>query len=690
MKKLLLLLLSLSFLNGATQSEYDNYQCADTAKYPSSGIWTTTQTVIQAFANTWTRAQVVAWADAKYTILYNTFPDFRRLSNVPTVAATSTYANASANNWEIKLKSKEDNCILKPVCTAPYVLDESVNPPVCTIICDDNQTKQPDGTCKDNCNLPDLQFPPDDSSSSYTGISSEPQICVEDDTYFSEEEQSRVDCVSSYRCKKTPKPCELPDIPYPATDPDYDYTGALPYDGVTPITCTGTLEFARYNCIESQSCKTEKPLDSDGDGIPDTQDTDDDNDGYSDEQENREFTDPTNANDNGGTDGTGSSPDGGGSNSGGTSTPGIKLDSDRDGFSDEYELANGTDPFDPTSNSATNGSGGTPDVSPGGDTSGSEPIVSRCAPGQYLCNNVCQIFKCDVDSVANDCPAGFIPAPDYSISSNCIPDTPPEENPADDCNHYANYLGYPFKTISNSAIACRSMINSNGGYGSIQLLSNCSQGSAACFFPDPGTPPDTNNTAPAQNNNGDDVLLEQLIINNKNIDEESQKMQNFLDSIRKGANQNSQDEVNSVNNMSNRLGSELTALNQSLNQQAANDALQELTDKAEADKDKDDLGDTLDRGQGLLDGALATFLQSKNDLISLANGFTAPTISIPGGDCMISTPIWSGAIFTLDLSSIALMRPYVQFVLNLILLFMTLKFYTIIARDITQYFLGGN
>ena len=90
--------------------------------------------------------------------------------------------------------------------------------------------------------------------------------------------------------------------------------------------------------------------------------------------------------------------------------------------------------------------------------------------------------------------------------------------------------------------------------------------------------------------------------------------------------------------------------------------------------------------QTVFNDALASFEQSKNDIASIVSPSDAPSVTVPAGDCSLSVPIF-GQPFTIDLSVFSQFRPYLQFVLNLMLLFWSIKLYVWIGRDIVGYFL---
>ncbi len=86
-----------------------------------------------------------------------------------------------------------------------------------------------------------------------------------------------------------------------------------------------------------------------------------------------------------------------------------------------------------------------------------------------------------------------------------------------------------------------------------------------------------------------------------------------------------------------------------------------------------------------------SFEQSKNDFLSVIGSKPVPKVTINGNsDCKFCFYIFGSNEICIDLSIFSQFRPFLQFVLNLFLLYLMIKIYMTIARDITKYFLGGS
>lgn len=323
------------------------------------------------------------------------------------------------------------------------------------------------------------------------------------------------------------------------------------------------------------------------------------------------------------------------------------------------------------------------------------------------------------------CNNGFI----YGGYERCVPGNP--DNHSDDnssdtgdgssddnCDYPLIYKGFHFQGLVFFRSTCVDdiMFYANGN-GSAYQLDSCEQWGCYYNVPDnnssnPNNGDGDNNATGSLDNNSSDpdnnasnnldlkpALIRLDKINksvnlanrslgsklsdlNKNVKNNTDVLSNDIDQLKKQNIVNAGGIVDSVHHNTDVLGNKLDDIKDLL--KGNNDS-----DKTSDDNSSDNnYNSEFNKLNNLKDNAFASFESSKNDLISLANGFTPPQMHT-SGSCVISAHVM-GRDITFDMSIFATFRPYIQFTLNIFLLYWTLKFYTIIARDITQYFLGGN
>lgn len=359
------------------------------------------------------------------------------------------------------------------------------------------------------------------------------------------------------------------------------------------------------------------------------------------------------------------------------------------------------------------------------------PSCTKCIPPQALNPST---GLCD----DTDCSLPKIPTPDWYETAHCYdpndpndPNYPPDSNSTspdsnstpptrdpnapgdggggdsdDACPHPDSMFGQPFQGIMDFS-TCIFTPNA--------WTYNCSgSDKVACYYsdsnstsPDDNTPPsdsdtDSNSTAGGDTNTtgGDidgvngrlDTIIDELSSDGQ-INKSLGDLGTTINNAANGLGDKLDAVKTRINGMNQNLGDKLDAIKNAINNKPTggtdmtntNDLLREISDKLSPDTtDREaDFSQKMEQGKTALNDALSSFETSKNDLIALANGMVAPTFAY-SGQCAISTPLFNG-IYKIDLSDIGLLRPYVQFILNLILLYLSLRFYVLIARDIVSY-----
>jgi hypothetical protein len=120
-----------------------------------------------------------------------------------------------------------------------------------------------------------------------------------------------------------------------------------------------------------------------------------------------------------------------------------------------------------------------------------------------------------------------------------------------------------------------------------------------------------------------------------------------------------------------------------------NNILRDIKDAMNPDIEADtsDLDTALSNAKNVFNDALLSFDTTRNDLISMFNGASAPTVSA-SGNCILSGSTRHIGTFTFNFSVLSDLRPAFQFFLNIFLLIFTIKLYTTIARDLVRYVTG--
>jgi hypothetical protein len=363
------------------------------------------------------------------------------------------------------------------------------------------------------------------------------------------------------------------------------------------------------------------------------------------------------------------------------------------------------------------------DSSPYGGAGKSTPpnpdTNTSCPPGQKVCNGTCIISFLTCQKNNTDCSVGYIPAPDYATTHNCVPENNGQ------CQHpSASPFGYPFQTITSDVFQCIDLYNAHGGGDNF----NCPDGkSVACYYNN-----DTNSSSSANNNSGttDTNTSTTSGTNDFNsttpIDSNASSfntanIESKLDGINKslsasGAINNSlnvisklidakgltnHNDLNNINGSLGSLGSKLDNIRDAINNKpvtpatdmtATNNHLQSIEDKmikedSQLDFDNSELDSALNNAKNVFNNALVSFESSYNDIVTLFNGGHTSTVTA-SGDCFLTGTTKNLGAFTFDFSVLSVLKIPFQFFLNLMLLFFTIKLYVRIARDLVSYITG--
>ena len=96
-----------------------------------------------------------------------------------------------------------------------------------------------------------------------------------------------------------------------------------------------------------------------------------------------------------------------------------------------------------------------------------------------------------------------------------------------------------------------------------------------------------------------------------------------------------------------------------------------------------------DNLKNVLTDSFASIEQSKNDLLALVSASDAPVVDVSSGNCQLCVSVFGDNDFCIDLSVFSQFRPFMLFVLNIILLVWTIRVYVAIFRHITSLLWGG-
>ncbi len=265
----------------------------------------------------------------------------------------------------------------------------------------------------------------------------------------------------------------------------------------------------------------------------------------------------------------------------------------------------------------------------------------------------------------------------------------------DDCAHSDYLLGYVFQSVVSSPSVCNTLSGGNLQY-SDEYMPGCTDGSYACFYNnivdnDTNTTDDDNNI---ENNTSvvtDSNVSMTADLNGTGFTIDMSASLSRLDTINKSIGKTNS-KIDTINSKLGDINSKLTGMNTNLGGKldTVNSNLEDIKGSLNPDIEADTT--SFDTGfQGAKDAfnnSLASFETTGADIRALTSGLTPPTVSA-SGDCTLSTSTSKLGSITMDFSVIDNIRPPLQFFLNLVLLFLSLKLYTIIARDIVSYFAGG-
>ncbi len=344
-----------------------------------------------------------------------------------------------------------------------------------------------------------------------------------------------------------------------------------------------------------------------------------------------------------------------------------------------------------------------------------DPQTTCPDPQQYYNPNT---GNCD----PHDCPPNQHPqnASEYSNTLICVPNNPdnPDSNTTDpnnpdnpdgsgsgtndpNCDHKTELFGFPFSHITNNPYEC----------DTTSMLFNCPDGDYACYKandnPDSNTTDPNNPDNPDENSgnesnqtdpNNPDSNSSNNLFDTTNLEKKLSDIENSLG--KNGQINKSLAEVgNSISGMNKNLGNKLDDIEKAIKDKnisleidlnETNDILRDINASLNPLVRSDDLKpyhDAEDNAKRIFDDALSSFASTGFDIRALSSGLTPPSIST-SGDCTITRQLSFGS-FTIDLSSVSILRPYVQFFLNLVLFIFSWKLYSAIARDIMTYFSSG-
>ena len=384
-------------------------------------------------------------------------------------------------------------------------------------------------------------------------------------------------------------------------------------------------------------------------------------------------------------------------------------DDDNDGFSDYQESLDGTDSKDSSSNSGVSPDGGGDNTSDTTDTDTidhTDPIL--CPDSLPLGLN--EVYRADDCKVI--CSTGYVRDASYVCS------LPIED---EDCSHTDDFLNWDFQSITSTCQECYLLIQNNGGSGYRYELPNCTTGTCACFYNIDDDNTETNSSEIGDSNTTDsfddseivskliDIKNINTILNTKldsidlSITSQTSILASKLDSLSTIASNASSTNEQSIKNQSAYLGTKLDNIKNAIDNKSiissstdmtqTNGLLSEISEKmvdeeSELEYDNTDLNNAYASAKTAFDNTLVSFTTSYNDMVSLFNGAHSPTVT-SSADCFLSSGNTAFGGVNFDFSILSTLRPAFQFFLNIVLLFMTIKFYTTIARDLAKYFIGA-
>ena len=266
-------------------------------------------------------------------------------------------------------------------------------------------------------------------------------------------------------------------------------------------------------------------------------------------------------------------------------------------------------------------------------------------------------------------------------------------NPENPCDHPPLLSGYPFQGYTTSDNKCGTLSGGNLLYDT-HLLLGCTSGSYACYYDSSNLDNNTTDNDLTDNNTSVSTDSNASVTSDDNgtsfildMSAPLAKLEALNNSAIKTNNK-----LDTTNSELGDINSKLTGLNTNLGGKldGIGNTLDDIKDSMnpELDIDTTEHDSAFEGAKTAFNDALASFMTTGNDIKALAGGLTPPTISA-SGSCVLSDTSSSFGSFSMDFSIVEILRSPLQFFLNLILLYFSLRLYIFIIRDIFSYFIGG-
>ena len=300
-------------------------------------------------------------------------------------------------------------------------------------------------------------------------------------------------------------------------------------------------------------------------------------------------------------------------------------------------------------------------------------------------------------------------------------DEPTDPNAPKDCGNPSSIFNYSFQVQVASDSLCYDLRRRYADGGVIKGFNyTCPDETIACYY---NLASDNNNSVSNNNPNPDNNTSNPLGENNNtNPTNDSNTSSNFdtmnlenkLDSIKdllssdgsinnslqdigslvSNASGKNHDDLSTINDSVGSLGSKLDGIKSAIESQTStpatdmtetNTLLTDLNDKlSDREEGRGELDSEHAAGENVLKDALLSFSTLKNDMINLSSGLDAPTVH-SSGDCFLSGTTKNIGSFKFDFSTLSSLRLPLSIFLNFFLLYITIRFYIIIARDIALH-----
>ena len=318
------------------------------------------------------------------------------------------------------------------------------------------------------------------------------------------------------------------------------------------------------------------------------------------------------------------------------------------------------------------------------------------------------------DPRQNDCNKGYVPAPDWATTGNCVPEQQRCAYPP-----FSFVNNYPFQSITVDVFKCTDLGYRYGG-GNFDTY-NCPDGTVACYYHpssdnNNSTPdnPENNNSNPVGDNNNtnpsdgngtgtiDTTEIEsKLDAINTSLGSDgaiNSSLSGLSSLINSTASTNHTDLTN-INGSLGSMGSKLDGIKSAIESQNStpatdmnptNDILKEIRDKVSEDTTvhEDKLSSDRNGFSSIVDTSLLTFSTNMESITNIINGVPLPQVSSSTG-CSLQMSVFNQQIdlYPSMKKGLLFISPLLLLIWNIILTIYVIKIAFLAYRDLQFRFL---